>query len=111
MRSKLFGPATKPQLFAKALVSGADAVCYDLEDAVPQARKAEARAWLRDYLQRAAEAVGPIEIVRINGVRTTHFLAELEAAVSPRLYAVAFPKAEDPEELRELEGVLSKLES
>ena len=111
MRSKLFVPATKPQLFAKALVSGADAVCYDLEDAVPQDRKAEARAGLRDYLQRAAEAVCPIEIVRINGVRTTHFLADLEAVVWPRLYAVALPKVEDPEELRELEGVLSKLES
>jgi citrate lyase beta subunit len=111
MRSKLFVPATKPELFPKALVSGADAVCYDLEDAVPHDRKSEARAELRDYLQRTAKAFGPVEIVRINGVRTPHFLADLEAVVWPRLYAIALPKVEDPKELHELEGVLSNLES
>lgn len=111
MRSKLFVPATKPELFPKALASGADAVCYDLEDAVPQERKAEARAELQDYLQRTTEGSGPVEIVRINGIRTPHFQADLEAVVWPRLHAVALPKVEDPEELHELEGILRSLEA
>jgi citrate lyase beta subunit len=111
MRSKLFVPATKPELFPKALASGADAVCYDLEDAVPYDRKSEARAGLRDYFQQTTKAFGPLEIVRINGARTPHFLADLEAVVWPRLYAIALPKVEDPEELHELDGVLSNLES
>jgi citrate lyase beta subunit len=34
MKSKLFVPANRPELFAKALRSGADAVCFDLEDSV-----------------------------------------------------------------------------
>ena len=39
MRSKLFVPATRPELFAKALGSAADGICIDLEDAVSEPRK------------------------------------------------------------------------
>ena len=53
MRSKLFVPAIRPELFEKALRSGADAVCFDLEDAVALNRKAEARKHMRSFLQSA----------------------------------------------------------
>ena len=43
MRSKLFVPCTRPALFAKALAGDADAISFDLEDAVPEAGKAAAR--------------------------------------------------------------------
>ena len=43
MRSKLFVPGTRPQLFAKALAGEAGALSFDLEDSVPAERKAEAR--------------------------------------------------------------------
>ncbi len=39
MRSKLFVPASRPELFSKALASAADAISFDLEDAVVAARK------------------------------------------------------------------------
>ena len=42
-RSILFVPGDKPERYGKALAAGADAVCIDLEDAVPSARKAQAR--------------------------------------------------------------------
>ena len=58
-RSLLFLPATSPQLLPKATERGADALIVDLEDAVPPARKAEARpmatAALRDLAARGAE--------------------------------------------------------
>jgi len=38
MRSKLFVPASRPELFDKALVSAADALSFDLEDAVAPPR-------------------------------------------------------------------------
>src|SRR5258708_34583438 len=44
MRSKLFVPGSRPELFHKALASGADAISIDLEDAVEDSRKAEALA-------------------------------------------------------------------
>ncbi|MDR6775661.1 aldolase/citrate lyase family protein [Azospirillum sp. BE72] len=43
-RSQLFVPGARPDRFDKALASGADAVCVDLEDAVAPAQKEEARA-------------------------------------------------------------------
>jgi citrate lyase beta subunit len=43
IRSKLFVPGSRPELFDKAFASSADAVSFDLEDAVPPERKAEAR--------------------------------------------------------------------
>ena len=45
MRSKLFVPGSRPELFAKALASAAHALSFDLEDAVPEARKAEVDGW------------------------------------------------------------------
>jgi citrate lyase subunit beta/citryl-CoA lyase len=43
MRSKLFVPASRPELFAKAMASEADALSFDLEDAVDEALKDESR--------------------------------------------------------------------
>jgi citrate lyase beta subunit len=58
MRSKLFVPGSRPELFAKALAGDADAISIDLEDAVVEERKAEARAtvaaWLREPRRRPA---------------------------------------------------------
>ncbi len=68
-RSFLFVPANRPERFAKALASGADAVILDLEDSVPLDGKAEARDTLRQawpQLQQAACAV----VIRINSPDT-----------------------------------------
>jgi (S)-citramalyl-CoA lyase len=73
MQSLLFVPGSRPDRFAGALKSGADAVCIDLEDAVPAEGKAEAR-------RAAIEALGnPRLCVRINGLTTDHGRADLEA--------------------------------
>ena len=63
-RSLLFVPADRPERYAKALASGADVVCIDLEDALqPQAREG-ARKTLTDFFKslRPAHRFG----VRIN---------------------------------------------
>ena len=45
-RSLLFVPADRPERFAKAAASGADAVVVDLEDAVaPASKSRRATAW------------------------------------------------------------------
>ena len=56
MRSKLFVPASRPELFDKALYSVADALSFDLEDAVAPTRKQEARAALAAWLAAPAFA-------------------------------------------------------
>jgi citrate lyase subunit beta/citryl-CoA lyase len=39
MRSKLFVPASRPELFEKALAGDADALSFDLEDSVQEGRR------------------------------------------------------------------------
>ena len=52
MRSKLFVPASRPEFFDKALASEADAISFDLEDAVQESRKVEARETLQAFLKK-----------------------------------------------------------
>lgn len=63
VRSALFVPATRPERIPKALASGADRVIVDLEDAVEEGLKVEARANLRRFLVDTPEAR---VLVRIN---------------------------------------------
>lgn len=96
----LFVPATRPERFAKAAASGADAVILDLEDAVPLDAKAAARQALA-----ADFTVLPV-LVRINAAGTPWHGADLAAVACLQLGAVMVPKAEDPALLRGIVEVL-----
>ena len=69
-RSLIFAPGTRPDMFPKALASGADMVCIDLEDAIAPEHKDEARdKTLALFAERQADD-GVERLVRINGLRT-----------------------------------------
>ncbi|NCT84934.1 MAG: CoA ester lyase [Comamonadaceae bacterium] len=93
MRSKLFVPGIRPELFAKALASAADALSIDLEDAVPESRKAEARSEVGRFL-RSAEALNSAKliIVRVNPLASPHFKADLQALQGTAARMVNLPK-------------------
>jgi len=95
LRSKLFVPGSRPELFDKALAGAADAVSFDLEDAVVEARKAEARAAVAELLRGGrAAASGKTLIVRVNAADSAHFEADLHAVAWPGLHLVNLPKCE-----------------
>jgi citrate lyase subunit beta / citryl-CoA lyase len=100
VRSKLFVPGSRPELFTKALGSEADAISIDLEDAVQESRKAEARSATREFL--ASAPAGKYLIVRINGRATPHFEADVKAVSVARLDCVNLPKTESAEDVRSL---------
>src|SRR5215204_4765720 len=54
MRSKLFVPGSRPELFAKALAGDADSISFDVEDSVPENSKAYAREQIADFLRSSA---------------------------------------------------------
>jgi citrate lyase subunit beta / citryl-CoA lyase len=88
-RSMLFVPGNRPDLAAKAPRSGPDAVVLDLEDAVPPAAKAAARA---DVRQAAADLAGAVPVcVRVNPPGTAWFADDV-AALPDGLAAVVVPK-------------------
>lgn len=95
MRSKLFVPGIRPELFAKALASAADAISIDLEDSVPADRKAEARAQVGAFLRSdAARATRKLLIVRVNALDTAHFAADLQALKDAAPGMINLPKPE-----------------
>ena len=98
-RSLLFVPATRSDRFSKALVSGADAVCVDLEDAVAPGEKDAARAAAMSFL--SAEERGPARVVRINSLRTLDGLKDILALSEAHLRSgiVAVPKVDSAEEV------------
>ncbi len=92
IRSALFVPATRPERFAKALSSGADAVIVDLEDAVAESLKAQARASLDDFLQTNPEAQ---VLVRVNAPGHPQQAEDLALCARRRgVVGILLPKAE-----------------
>ncbi len=110
MRSKLFVPASRPELFAKAMAGPADAVSFDLEDAVDESRKSEARAALAAYLGGLPSNTGKTIIVRVNGLETPHFEDDVEAIACPALDIVNLPKPEGADDVRACASLLAKVE-
>lgn len=94
MRTKLFVPGSRPELFAKALASEADALSFDLEDAVDEKKKDMARAEVAAFLRSLPAARDKTIIVRVNGIDTPHFEADIEAIRGPGLDLVNLPMVE-----------------
>ncbi|TBN39014.1 CoA ester lyase [Paracoccus subflavus] len=90
IRTPLFVPANRPERFAKAAASGADAVILDLEDAVALDAKDAARAAL------AVDFTDLPVLVRINAQGTPWHDADVAAVAALSVAAVILPKAEDP---------------
>ncbi len=103
----LFVPASKPERFEKAMESGADLICIDLEDSVPAAAKDSAR-------QNMMAALNQLDLaktaVRINGVRTAEGLADLLAlkASGKKPCLVFIPMVEHVAEIEIVQAVIGK---
>ncbi|WP_233887712.1 HpcH/HpaI aldolase/citrate lyase family protein [Paraburkholderia flagellata] len=111
MRSKLFVPASRPELFEKALASAADALSFDLEDSVAPARKPEAREALRALLvSPAMRERGKVLIVRVNALDTPWFADDIAAVVQPGLDYVNLPKPESVEDVRAAAAAIERAE-
>ena len=100
----LFVPATRIDRVEKAFASGADAVIVDLEDAVAQVDKAQARAALKDYYdaQHEAKSYRPIWL-RINKADSAEFAKDLALCQQlPRLAGVVLAKAEQAADIEKV---------
>ena len=107
-RSLLFVPGLRPDMYAKALNSGADIVCIDMEDAVARSRKDEGRALTLPLFKNKTHP--HIEqMVRINGLSTPDGLKDLTAIIESDAPppAIMIPKIKSPEEVQLIEALLS----
>ena len=91
LRSLLFVPGDRPERFARAAASGADAIILDLEDSVALAAKRDAREAVAGWLgERRSCRV----LVRINALDGGLAEDDLAAVLSGRPDAIMLPKAE-----------------
>ena len=112
MRSKLFVPASRPELFPKALGGPADAISFDLEDAVEEGAKPAARAELARLFAAGRSAMqGKLIVVRINAVETSHFASDLEAVVCDAVDVLNLPMVESAETVRSAVAAIERLEA
>jgi citrate lyase subunit beta/citryl-CoA lyase len=92
-RTVLFVPAHKTSWYDKAAESGADAVCFDLEDSVPEHLKPSAREEVAAAIERLSKSHPAMGIfVRCNSLATPHIGRDLEASIVPGLTGIFAPK-------------------
>ena len=105
-RTYLFVPGNRPERFAKALASGADAVVLDLEDAVAAEAKATARAAIADWAAQAPVVERRRAVVRINEAGSPQFADDLRLLAGAGLTQAMLPKAESAEAVAAVCGAL-----
>lgn len=99
----LFVPGDRPDLFAKAAASGADAIIIDLEDAIaPQSKESARKAACRHDISSV-----PV-ILRINGAGTAWHADDLAALSAADIAAVMLPKAETSESIAAMSRALGR---
>jgi citrate lyase subunit beta/citryl-CoA lyase len=102
-RSYLYVPGDRPDMMAKAMSQGADALILDLEDAVPAAAKQDARDAVASFLRGRTDA-RPEIWVRMNG---GDMLDDDVAAIAPaRPDGLSLPKVSSPDDLARLDMLL-----
>ncbi|WP_194953373.1 HpcH/HpaI aldolase/citrate lyase family protein [Sphingopyxis solisilvae] len=103
LRSLLFVPGDRPERFAKAASSGADAIILDLEDSVSPANKDAARHAIADYLLGEREVV---TLVRVNPLDGHMTAADVAAIAAARPDAIMLPKAEGAPSIQQLDTIM-----
>lgn len=112
MRSKLFVPGTRPELFSKALAGPADAISIDMEDSVVEAKKEQVRQTIKEFLLSPIPSTvqKKIIVVRCNGINSPHFEADLMAIIRPQLDILNLPKIESPDDITRAVSFIKKAE-
>lgn len=103
-------PGSRPELFEKAFNSEADAVSIDLEDAVAESMKAQARDDVAAFVRNAGCDRRKAIVIRINPLHSPHFAADLDALVGLDFDIVNLPKAECADDIITLVEVIEALE-
>ena len=109
IRSMLFLPGNNPNMLINGSVLGADAVIFDLEDAVSPAEKDAARVLVRNTL-RYMDFTGCQRIVRINSTDTAYWKADLDAILPEKPDLILLPKTGTAKDALTADAYITELE-
>ena len=109
-RSFIFVPGVRPDMFPKAVASGVDMVCVELEDGIAPKDKAEARKKALALFAEPQSDDGVERIVRINSMREKFGIEDVSAILSSQTPppALMMPKVRSPDEVIILDQLLSE---
>lgn len=108
-RSMLFVPGNNPAMVKDAHIYGSDSIIFDLEDAVSPAEKDAARLLVYSALRTIDYGATEL-VVRVNGLDTPWFEADVEAMVRGGIEVIRLPKTETAEDIRHLEALVAATE-
>lgn len=101
----LFVPGNRREFLEKAAKYEADAIIVDLEDAVANQLKEKVRGEIAEIIPK----LGVECVVRVNN-EPQYLENDLKAVVSKHIFGIMLPKVETVENLKEVDGILAKLE-
>jgi (S)-citramalyl-CoA lyase len=109
-RSFIFAPGLKPEMYPKAIASGADIVCVELEDGIAAKDKEEARRNAMMLFEQSQADDGVERIVRINCLRDAFGLSDVQAVLASDTPppALMLPKVRTPDEIAWLDNLLTE---
>lgn len=109
-RSFIFTPGLRPEMFPKALASGADIVCVELEDGIAPKDKAEARRNALALFEEPQTDDDVECIVRINSMRERFGIEDVNAVLASDTPppALMMPKVRTPDEVVMLDQLLTE---
>ena len=108
-RSMLFIPGNTPNLVVNSPYLGADAIIFDLEDAVSPGEKDAARILVRNTL-RYLDLGGRETIVRINAIDTDYWQKDVEEMVAQGPDLLMLPKSSRPEDVQTVDEAITRAE-
>ncbi len=108
-RSMLFLPGNTPNIIINGDALGADALIFDLEDAVSPSEKDAARILVRSAI-KYMRFEGCETVVRINGIDTDFWRKDLDEIVPLKPDFIMPPKISRADDIRILDRYLSILE-
>ncbi len=109
LRSMLFLPGNNPNMLINGNCLGADAVIFDLEDAVAPAEKTAARILVRNTM-RYMDFGTCGRIVRINSIDTPYWKKDLEAILPQKPDLILLPKTSCAADIQEADRYITELE-
>ena len=109
LRSMLFLPGNNPNMLINGSCLGADAVIFDLEDAVAPAEKDAARILVRNTM-RYMDFAGCGRIVRINSIDTPYWRKDLDQILPYKPDLILLPKSGSAADVLAADEYMTQLE-
>ncbi|MCE1196730.1 aldolase/citrate lyase family protein [bacterium] len=109
-RARLYLPGDQPHLAINAGLFGADCLIFDLEDAVAEERKFDARILVRVALERGVMLESSEVAVRVNPLSGPYGADDLAEIVRARPQAIILPKCESAADVAAADSAIGALE-